>query len=149
MRASARYSRTCHWPTTEQNKRTRDVPCWLSSTGILFMLLLVVSCGETKPRSWESLSVSGKGVAVAKTKDGAKINYYLFSGTNRTLPLHVFKERGKRFASLESLLDFIKLKPDDVMLFEATSELVRRDDGLEVLSAQERDRIWGKAKQSP
>jgi hypothetical protein len=54
------------------------------------------------------------------------------------------------FASLDSLLDFIKLKPADVELLEATSEDVSEDDGkLEVLSVQERNKIWGQTTQTP
>jgi hypothetical protein len=143
------YCRSRLRPTTERSKRKRDVPWRLRSVGISVVLLLLFSCGETKLMSWESLP-SGKGVVVAKTKDGKRSNYYLGKGTNRVVPLRVLKKTGMMFASLDSLLDFIKLKPADVMLFEATSQNVSEDDGtLEVLSAEERDKIWRQAKQTP
>jgi hypothetical protein len=94
MRASARYSRTCHWPTTEQNKRTRDVPCWLSSTGILFMLLLVVSCGETKPRSWEYIGF-GKGRRRSEDERRREDQLLPFQWNKSNAPLACIQGKGE------------------------------------------------------
>ena len=76
-------------------------------------------------------------------QDGKNI-YYLASGTNRVFPLDVVEKKGRRFTSLDSLLEFTKSKPEDAMLFQATSETVRDDSGrLQALSSLERRRIWG------
>ncbi len=111
--------------------------------GVFFLFL--TACNESDSVSWKELATSGKGVMLAKTRanNGSDI-YYVASGTNRVMPLHELKMRGVRFTSFDSLLEFVELKPAEVVLVEATSDLVQEDDGkLEPLSESERQIIWG------
>lgn len=95
----------------------------------------------TQRPSWAELSRSGKGVMVVKVKANDRSWYYIVPGTNLRIPLDLIKKSTEsRFASLEALVEFTKLKPADVILMEAPPGFVAQDDAgeLEAFSPAER-----------
>jgi hypothetical protein len=119
---------------------------WLLSICALVLLLMPKFCTATESMTWKSLSLSGKGVYLVKVKEKDKSNYYLIKGSDRVISMEIVEKEGGKFISLESLLEFLTLKPEDVVLIEATSENVKDDQGkLEAFSKSERKQIWGKA----